>query len=472
MSSEDAAGSLPDDLSRWTEEVTGDTLVSARRMPGGGRKQAWFVDMQSESGDVDELFLRWDPGDPAASGDPWTVHREAAFYGAFRDTGLPIARLIAVHPTHQAMLATRMSGTASFAGIKDPIAAEQVAADFMGHLADMHGFSPVALGLAASAPSVHQLVNEQLAEMDALIAFRGGRPEPLLAIALRWLHANVPGYDGPAVVVQGDTGPGNFLHDGARVTAIVDWELAHLGDPMDDLAWVGLRSVQEPFGELSTRFAEYQARSNHPIDLDRITYYRVMAEAKIVAMGHGQELVEQSSLAGGGRDVGARLVFGHLHRRLLLECLSDAIGLALPAVALPDAPPHSDLDDLFMIVLDQLRHVIVPRIADPFAVQRTKGMARVLKYLARATQLRPQSEAAELADLTEALGEAASSTLPEARSAFNQRVLDGSLTDNAALLVMHRRIRRENELLRDASGILADRHHAPIADLAGSVRGS
>ena len=43
---------------------------------------------------------------------------------------------------------------------------------------------------------------------------------------------------GPSLV-QGDTGPGNFLHDGRRVTAFLDFELGHLGDPMEDLAWVG-----------------------------------------------------------------------------------------------------------------------------------------------------------------------------------------------------------------------------------------
>jgi aminoglycoside phosphotransferase (APT) family kinase protein len=471
MTSDDAAGTLPADLSGWVESVTGGTLVSAQRMPGGGRKQAWFVDVLRGE-EPRELFLRWDPGDPTASGDPWTVHREAAFYGALRDTGLPIARLIAVHPTHQAMLATRVSGTASFAGIKDPVASEAVATDFMRHLADMHGHSPVTLGLAPTEPSVRELVNEQLAELDTLIAFRGGRPEALLAIALRWLHARVPAYDGPAVVVQGDTGPGNFMHDGGRVTAIVDWELAHLGDPMDDLAWVGLRSVQEDFGDLRTRFNDYAQHSIHSIDLDRIIYYRVLAEAKIVAMSHGQTLEREAALAGGGRDVGARLVFGHLHRRLLLECLADAIGLALPPVALPVAPAQSDLDDLFTIVLDQLRHVVVPRIADPFAVQRTKGMARVLKYLAKATQLRPQIEAEELSDLTNALGDTAPTTLLAARFEFDEQVRGGSLDDVAALLVMHRRIRRENELLRDASGVLADRHHAPLDSLEGSNYGA
>src|ERR1700722_17370280 len=93
-----------------------------------------------------------------------------------------------------------------------------------------------------------------------------------------WLEAHVPDYDGPVVLVQGDTGPGNFLYRDGRVTAVLDWELCHWGDPMDDIAWLSLRSVQDTFTYLPDRLREYGELSGHRLDEDRGWYYRVFAE--------------------------------------------------------------------------------------------------------------------------------------------------------------------------------------------------
>ena len=44
--------------------------------------------------------------------------------------------------------------------------------------------------------------------------------------------------------VHGDYRTGNFLESGGRITAILDWELVHLGDPLEDLGWVCMRSFR------------------------------------------------------------------------------------------------------------------------------------------------------------------------------------------------------------------------------------
>ena len=70
------------------------------------------------------------------------------------------------------------------------------------------------------------------------------------------------------------------------MTAVVDWELAHLGDPMDDIAWLSLRATQEPFTDFPARLREYEALSGNLIDEARVHYYQVMAETKLQVMGH------------------------------------------------------------------------------------------------------------------------------------------------------------------------------------------
>jgi aminoglycoside phosphotransferase (APT) family kinase protein len=65
------------------------------------------------------------------------------------------------------------------------------------------------------------------------------KPYPMLTWAFRWLRKNLP--TAPRVsLVHGDYRLGNFLEKDGRITAILDWELVHLGDPHEDLGWAFL----------------------------------------------------------------------------------------------------------------------------------------------------------------------------------------------------------------------------------------
>src|SRR3546814_13877110 len=78
------------------------------------------------------------------------------------------------------------------------------------------------------------------------------------------------------VIVHGDAGPGNFLYEGSRVTARLDWELVHYGDPMADLALLCLRMLFQDFVPLPQAFAAYEAAGGHRIDLARLRYWRLL----------------------------------------------------------------------------------------------------------------------------------------------------------------------------------------------------
>ena len=83
--------------------------------------------------------------------------------------------------------------------------------------------------------------------------------------------------------MQGDTGPGNLLHDGAHLTALLDFELAHLGDPMEDLAWIGTRNAQEPVPDFDALLDAY-VRAGGAVDRARIRYHFVFAELRIAVL--------------------------------------------------------------------------------------------------------------------------------------------------------------------------------------------
>ena len=89
------------------------------------------------------------------------------------------------------------------------------------------------------------------------------------------------------MLVQGDTGPGNFMYENGKVTGVIDWELAHLGDPMDDIAWLSWRTTQHTFTHLPDRLREYEALSGFKIDDARVIYYRVNACVRLASSGSG-----------------------------------------------------------------------------------------------------------------------------------------------------------------------------------------
>jgi aminoglycoside phosphotransferase (APT) family kinase protein len=447
---------LPDDLVTWIGGVAGGAVIAADRRPGGARKEAWYVDVATVGGPR-ELFLRYDRSDPARTGDPWTLRREATVYLALQGTDVRVPTVVAVHPRHQAMLTERLAGANWFSRIADPDEQLRTARDFMPRLAALHRLDARALelpGFPDAATPVPELVRHELDEWESVLEFRGGDVDPVLRLTLDWLRANVPSFDGPAVLVQGDTGPGNFMYADGRVVAVVDWELAHLGDPMDDIAWLSLRCTQEPFTHLPDRLREYEELSGNPVDADRVGYYRVMAEAKLQVMGHRRGGSEGAPDDG---DLGNRLIYGILHRRLLFEALAEFLDFEVAPAETPPTREPSEHDRLYAALLAQLRDVVVPRITDPLALARTKGFARALKYLAAVNADGPFYDACELDDLAKLLGEPVNS-VEEGRGRAAAAVLAGTVDPSAYLAYSWRRVARDNELLRPASGALADRH--------------
>jgi aminoglycoside phosphotransferase (APT) family kinase protein len=451
---------LPDDLVTWMEEIGGGKLTRADRKQGGARKEAWFVDIEQPDGRQTELFLRYDRSDPHVTKDPWTLHREATVYLALQGTDVPVPRVLGVHGIHQAMLSERVLGENWFSLISDDAEREQTARDFITKLAALHKLNPASLSLPdfPAPTTVPDAVNHELDEWDELLEARGGDPDPALAFTLGWLRRNIPAYEGPVVLVQGDTGPGNFMYRSGRVLAVVDWELAHLGDPMDDIAWLSLRATQEPFTDFPTRLREYEQLSGNRIDEERIHYYQVMAEAKLQVMSHRPAVAGHDGPVGGeGSDIGNGFIYGVLHRRLWLEVLAGAAMIELTPAEVPPEPTHREHEWMYDALLTQLRDVVVPRISDPLAKARSKGFARIIKYLARVDAYGDFYDSCELEDLEMLLGDRPA-TVALGRTEVSKSVQAGSVADTAYLRYLWRRVARETELARPAMGALADRH--------------
>ena len=156
----------------------------------------------------------------------------------------------------------------------------------------------IALGLADVAAALHivpagdpppelglpvdhaRAVTAQLDEWEDRFLRQRMEPLPLMTHAFGWLRANVP----PATrvsYVHGDFRLGNVLYDDDRVTAMLDWEMVHLGDPLEDLAWAHrTRWSLERLLSLDEFLVRYTERSGIVVDRDRFRWHRMFAEVK------------------------------------------------------------------------------------------------------------------------------------------------------------------------------------------------
>ncbi|MBC8187401.1 MAG: phosphotransferase family protein [Proteobacteria bacterium] len=79
------------------------------------------------------------------------------------------------------------------------------------------------------------------AEMETLLDSLAD-PHPTFRLGVSWLRRHASPFEGVPVIVHGDFRLGNFLASDRGLTAVLDWELVHRGDPMEDLAWLCLRT--------------------------------------------------------------------------------------------------------------------------------------------------------------------------------------------------------------------------------------
>jgi hypothetical protein len=126
-----------------------------------------------------------------------------------------------------------------------------------------------------------------------------------------------------------------------------------------------------------------------------------------------------------------------------------------------EAREDRDSDWMYDAVLAQLRDVIVPRTTDPLAQARGKGIARIIKYLARVDTYGPSYEECELQDLEKLLGRSPG-PVRAGRADAAAAVAAGELSEEDYILMLWRRIARETELARPSMGALADRHWPPL----------
>ncbi len=219
------------------------------RISGGASRETYRFRLSWREGGAPyerRLILRRDP--PASLID---TERRVEFeaYRAFHGSAVPVPQMLWLEEADDALdhpffIAEELTGFQTapamlFSGAYDAVLS-RLAERKWTILGAIARADPAALGLTTvmPAPALDACWRRELDHWEAVFDKDEAEPQPIARAAIRWLRANPPPPARRLSVVHGDYRTGNFLFDETgEIHGVLDWEMAHLGDPLEDLAW-------------------------------------------------------------------------------------------------------------------------------------------------------------------------------------------------------------------------------------------
>jgi aminoglycoside phosphotransferase (APT) family kinase protein len=267
----------------WYPGATG--VVAAERLSGGASQETWRFDIVHPDGNVGAILRRAPKGYGAAPSRAAGLDAEAALMQLSFEAGVPSPRVLHVLTAEDDLGSGFIMRRVEGETIARKILREDEFADIRPKLARRLGVVLAGIhGLPLSQlPALrHMTAAKELDEFER--DYRSlNWPKPVFELALRWLRDHDPGPPAEVTLVHGDFRNGNLIIGPDGVRAVLDWELAHLGDPMEDLGWVCVNSwrfgeIDKPVGGFGPReelFAGYEATGRR-VDAARVMFWEVM----------------------------------------------------------------------------------------------------------------------------------------------------------------------------------------------------
>jgi len=262
---------------------------SLQRLTAGANQETWSFDAAGAGG-VESLIMRRLAADAAPGERTVSSETEARLIRRAGECGVPVPRICHILEPGDGLghgfvseridgetLARRILRNPEFAAIR-PLLAFQCGTI----LARIHAVPTDDL-----PPLRTQFAADQLDELYASYRSFGGG-SPVFEIAFRWLREHLPRRADTPRLVHGDFRHGNLIIGADGVRAVLDWELAHLGDPAEDLGWITVNSwrfgaIEQPvggFGSVEAMLEGYCAAGGEAIDAERVMYWRTLGSLR------------------------------------------------------------------------------------------------------------------------------------------------------------------------------------------------
>ncbi|SMQ64585.1 Predicted kinase, aminoglycoside phosphotransferase (APT) family [Altererythrobacter xiamenensis] len=269
-------GELLAGLARALERVGMGKPEGLRRLTGGATMESWRFSSGGE-----DYVLRRAPSLEFIEDRPYGHATEAAIIEAVRAAGVTAPEVVTVLEESDGIgsgfVMRALPGTPNPKEILAMEGAETILREAARDLARIHSVN------RADVPADVPVMNyrEAIAGLREQFEEAGG-DRPIIALGLKWMEDNCPDPVEP-VLIHGDYRMGNILAEDGHLTGVLDWELAHFGDPHEDLAF-GCMAVwrfaryDRPalgLGALVDYFSAYEAESGRTVDRERFRYWLI-----------------------------------------------------------------------------------------------------------------------------------------------------------------------------------------------------
>jgi aminoglycoside phosphotransferase (APT) family kinase protein len=255
-----------------------------KRMTAGATQEVWRFDLV-ENGAETPLVLRRAPGGTRVSDTAVGLESEARLLVAAAEKGVPVPAVRHVCEPEDGIGHAFIMGFVEGETLGGRIVRQpqfEHARTFLARqcgevIAKIHTIDPAAF------PNLRHQTPRELIEQYHATYKASGWPRPVIDLAFRWLFDNCPPDPKEMKLVHGDFRNGNLMIGEDGVRAVLDWEIAHVGDPMEDLGWICTASwrfgqMDKPvggFGEREDLWAGYEAAGGAPVSRDHALWWEV-----------------------------------------------------------------------------------------------------------------------------------------------------------------------------------------------------
>jgi hypothetical protein len=314
------------DAFAWIEANLGGRITQFERQPRW--RPAFFLDLERD-GETLPIYLRGGRVDVENSAQ--ALEFEMHVLQQLEADGIPVPHIHGFTPHPAGIVMERSPGRENLATANSADEGRAVLDEYIKILARTHALDTEPyerIGMRKPEGST-ALGLCDLPRWERGFRKNKSRPEPIIEYVLSWLKRNVPEGRSKATFLSGDSG--QFLFESKKVTALIDLELACLGDPAADLAGLRGRDLSEPMGDLPGAFARYFELSGEEIPASVIDYHTVRFNLN-TPIG----IAPMVAKPGGDTDIVQYLGWYWVWSRACLEVIAHGQGIELEAPALPE----------------------------------------------------------------------------------------------------------------------------------------
>lgn len=438
-----AAGALS-----WAGELLHSPVSGVQELTGGASRNSFIL--SHENGE--KSFLRLDAGHGPLSGTEFTLFREYQVLLQLQGSGVAIARVYAFSTEYNAMLMEFLPGHTSYQKTGTAAEERQLRRALVRAVIDLQRVDPrrlSVLGEHAGAP-LRVAIPADLAVWSGYYDRRSTLRDPLIDFALNWLERSLPDPELPSVIVHGDIGPGNFLINEGRITALIDWEMTRLGHPLEDLACIIARALGAPFGEASEHIENYEALSGEAVQPHKLDYALALILTRWL-IGMSMALSRPSAL----QNVPMLFVFFQINGLSLVEALCRAYGLPIGE---PDGKlSGTDSCDIVFRYAGQTLRNMAEESTVPSEAYKLAGIGDLLAFLRDFIAYGPERYEREEIARIESLVGVRLSGMKEATAAICRYARDVEAPDARSMVEFLRwRAQRQQLIMQECLGVRRD----------------